>query len=714
MQSSICQSRVSRVTVHGRGALVTRRVDVPADLPDDDEIELIVPQVTVLADGGSVRAALDGGARTVVSVQTSLYIPEETLVPGASVEKIRSLEAKIARLTDERNRVEARRRELAGLGLDPRLAWTAIVGGVDARVGDALATAGMLTELVGKQEARLVELDTQLEALGHEINAARLADQQAASAARVGQGHPTRRINVKLAGKGAVPGLTLTYTVPAARWWPTYTLRISDGGKKASWWLEALVAQLTGEDWSSASLSLSTADLIFDARLPELPSLRLGRAQPPAKKGYRPPPEGLDRMFAAYARAFPGRPPETESNELAAAIDRLVAAPATTPVTTTVLAPPMGQGMPAAKTMALSMSESAPPTRPKGGAKKSVAYDAMPAPAAAPAPMRNEMARQAKPMMRDEGAAGGDASDDLAMDTDEEAVADGSVLGGLADARGGIEPSDTWLDFDALKMTGPDSPGRGRLKHGGDPAYQARANARGRIEQVAPGPALKDPVATRGRFDHRYDASGAVEIPSDGLPHRIALAVGEAPSTVKYRTVPRESQDVFREVELKNPFAAPLLAGPVDVYVEGSLLLTTEIERIDRGGTMTVGMGVEDRIRVARNARVDEESAGLLRGNTVVDATVTIDLTSALGREVKVLVVDRIPTSSQDPKNIEVELVSAQPSSQPYKQEERGRPIEKGLLWALDVPASGKARVTFRYKISFSSKSELVGGNRRE
>ena len=27
-------------------------------------------------------------------------------------------------------------------------------------------------------------------------------------------------------------------------------------------------------------LSLSTADLIFDARLPELPSLRFGRAQP--------------------------------------------------------------------------------------------------------------------------------------------------------------------------------------------------------------------------------------------------------------------------------------------------------------------------------------------------------------------------------------------------------------------------------------------------
>ena len=65
------------------------------------------------------------------------------------------------------------------------------------------------------------------------------------------------------------------------------------------------MAQRSGEDWRGVRLALSTADLLFDARLPELPSLRFGRAQPPAKKGYRAAPPGLDRMFEGHDRALP-------------------------------------------------------------------------------------------------------------------------------------------------------------------------------------------------------------------------------------------------------------------------------------------------------------------------------------------------------------------------------------------------------------------------
>src|SRR6185436_7705777 len=38
--------------------------------------------------------------------------------------------------------------------------------------------------------------------------------------------------------------------------------------------------------------------------LPELPSLRFGRAQAPPRRAYRPAPEGLELMFAGYDRVF--------------------------------------------------------------------------------------------------------------------------------------------------------------------------------------------------------------------------------------------------------------------------------------------------------------------------------------------------------------------------------------------------------------------------
>src|SRR5262249_20496707 len=70
---TICGSRVSQVTVHARGAWVTRALTLPADLPDED-VELVVPDVTPLADAGSVRAVVRGTRRRVISVQTALAV----------------------------------------------------------------------------------------------------------------------------------------------------------------------------------------------------------------------------------------------------------------------------------------------------------------------------------------------------------------------------------------------------------------------------------------------------------------------------------------------------------------------------------------------------------------------------------------------------------------------------------------------------------------
>jgi uncharacterized protein (TIGR02231 family) len=259
-------------------------------------------------------------------------------------------------------------------------------------------------------------------------------------------------------------------------------------------------------------------------------------------------------------------------------------------------------------------------------------------------------------------------------------------------------------------MSGVNESNRGKLRlsrpSGGDASAAAR-----QLESLAP-PKARDPAVSRGLFDHRYQAAGKADVPSDGILHRVTVGVAEAPSELHFRAAPREAPEVYKEARLTNPFPSPLLAGPVDVYVEGSLLLVSEIEKIDVGGAMTVGLGVEDRIRVARNARVDESSAGLLGGSAVVDSEVTIDVTSSLAREARIEVLDRIPVTDDD--DLEIELISSKPQHNNYDQKERGSPIRKGLRWTLPLAPSGKGKIVFRYKLTFPSKSEIMGGNRRE
>jgi hypothetical protein len=769
-----CSSEISSVVVHARGALVTRRITPESNLPEGSEadIDLVVPRITPLADGGSLRASLKGPGRSVVSVRSNVVVPEAHSRLGSRLEQLQELDLQLERLGGETSLLQTRRQQLASLSLDPGVILSGNHReGLESRFADAQVFGQLVADLVGQLDERLVLLADKTTQLKRDRDAAALAHEQATSQERFGAAHPTRTVMVRISGAGPLGELELTYAVPAARWWPLYTLRLSDAGQKAQLVLEALVAQRSGEDWGAVPLAFSTADLILDAQLPELPSLRLGRAQPPPRAAYRPPPVGLERLFDGYDRAFAQLDQQltfketpvsgTEAGEFSKRgekydgedgsrhYDAVMSADASpkkpmgpgynAPATssTTVPASPVPQpsrGMPAPAGIPFPQSQEmgrmvmAPKARGgnilgsvAGAAAAVVAAPAMAAVAAANA-VRNRATGEEKKRAVGGRAYGGVHGGD---ETESYAATDSDMLmesGGGATAKLAIsiepepepiEPGQAYLDFASLDLAPPSNRSRrGRLVPARDPVSGQRSEARNLVEALTPSVATRDPMVSRGNFDSRYEARSRTEVPSDGQFHRITLGTADGSPKVRYRTVPRDEPSVYREAELINPFELPLLAGPVEVYVEGSLLTTSSLERVDKGGPLTVGMGVEERVRVARNARVEEETTGLLGGSTAVTHVITVDLTSSMAAPAQVELVDRIPVT--DDKTVEVKLLSSSPEAELYKQEERGKPVRGGLRWRMTLAPGEKKKIEFRYRISFNARDELVGGNRRD
>lgn len=750
----VCGSEVCQVTVFARGAVVTRRVELPSEinLPDGD-VELLIPEVTIRSEPGSFRAQLESGRRSVVLVDSVVVPPTGPAQLGVSQSKLDELKLRMDRVQAEIDRLSTQRQRLSKQFPDPALRTTSLVEKVDERIADAIATAGLLAEVQRQLGEKQQALEQKLSELAQEKAAAELRLGQAPSSERQGRSQPTRKVTVKLTGSGPIATLYVSYVVPAARFFPAYTLRLFDGGKRANWTVEAHVAQLSGEDWTGVRLALSTADLIFDARLPELPSLRFGRVQPPARRGYRPPPDGLDRLFAGYDRGFlsgqnptDGAPPESSS----------LAMPERTPQTDALQFDDSLSDEPTwatrAETAEAELSKKAGPPPPSPPPSPFPMQSGMPFPPPAPmfsmpvpggAPMpppQAAMPAKSGGLFRGEGAIGSIQGKERALKRSRSAPRSlvGSGFGGggsydddeggpFADSAGAgqsieelapvpepIEPQDAWLDFDQLLLCGPEDPlFRGKLKRRSDDQAQSKLQQSVRtLEQLTAPSGLIDPLQSRGQFDHRYDAEGLLKIPSDGKLHRVAILSADGQPTLRLVTVPRERADVYREAELQNPCHAPLLAGPVDVYVDGGLLTTDHISHVDRGGSLRVGMGVEDRVRVARNVRAEEESAGLLGGSTAMNHTVSIELTSSLGQSIQIDVLDRMPVSED--KSLIVELTAEKPAHTPYDQVERGVPIRRGMKWRLTLPPAGKAKIEYQYRLSFSAKSEIIGGNRRD
>lgn len=738
-----CESKIESVTVYARGASVKRRAALTTELPDE-ACSLLLPGLTGLADPGTLRASIDG-SREVLGVFAELVVPDRKHDTGSLTEKIRELRRKRDDLVTEQSHAVWRRELCASIHPEPDLVRRVAVIDPAERTLDALSIVGLIGEEMSALDAKIAEFTAAIEVIDRETEKLRVELAQASASEKKGDAPPELCAVVRLGPKkeGDAPAwIEVEYAVLAARWWPSYRARFTDGASKVSLGLSALVAQASGEDWTAVRLHLSTGDLLRDVRLPEVTSMRLGRAQRPRARGYRPPPEGLDTMFDGFDR-FVAQVSVTSIVTTTMTVSATTAAPAgpatwqgETPVARAIDEGGVGYlghaddlDEPTAvaamrdltakakietktrmgKTGALL--QSAPGFGGGGGPEQ--APPALPAASAAPA--RNAPAMKPEAQAAPRGGAHLERKKSrLSLSLAEAPEADAETLGGLVDDELlPIEPADAWLDFDALRID-PTAhrTRRGRLTREAGPSAALAVAAAERIERMETPAGAIDPRASRGLFDVVYTASGTADVPSSGRPCRVTVLTADAAATPRFVTVPREAAEVYRKADVANPFGLPLLTGPVEVLIDGALVALTRLSYTDRGGVISIGLGVEERVRVARNTRIEEGTAGLLGGSTTVDHTITTELSSALGRKITVEVIDRIPVS--DDKDVEIKLLASSPQPSPYTQADLGQPVRKGLRWDVEVAPGGKAKIEHRYRITLPSKMEIVGGNRRE
>jgi uncharacterized protein (TIGR02231 family) len=243
---------------------------------------------------------------------------------------------------------------------------------------------------------------------------------------------------------------------------------------------------------------------------------------------------------------------------------------------------------------------------------------------------------------------------------------------------------------------------------------EALSEATSRAREVAndpPPPRHSDPSAVDG-FDHAYDSESPADVPSDGVFHSIPILTTHGEARMHYVTVPRESRDVFRYAEIPSALDAPLLAGPLEVYVGRDYLLSTDLPTTAPRGKIKLGLGVDSAIKVARNTDFTEQVTGLIRGSLDLKHKIRIELANNKADSVDIEVRERLPSVRDKEEDIRVEVVSVDPRWEDYEQDEAK--LRGGHVWRVVLEPGKKLTLEASYVVRIAGKNELVGGNRRE
>jgi len=298
-----------------------------------------------------------------------------------------------------------------------------------------------------------------------------------------------------------------------------------------------------------------------------------------------------------------------------------------------------------------------------------------------------------------------------------------------------VSASEEYLSYGQLRMPGANEPGRGRLRP------EPRANrylellSEARIstdfdvvsvveEAVYEARELEyiDPperctFAWSSRFDYAYPAGAEATIASDGIFRTVPVSQSQTKASVGHVTVPRAGADVYRVATMHNPLDAPLLPGPVDVYLGSNFVASTDLDMTPRGAQVELGLGIEQQIKVARNTRFGSDSSGILGQSRSLRHEIRIDVENLLPRPADVEVRERVPVIAEDEEDIKVVVGKVLPDWHDYKPfpaTAADDPLRGGHRWTVRLAAGERQELRVHYEIRIASKHELVGGNRRE
>lgn len=739
-------SHLSAVQVYARGATVFRTARLTVDGALPDEVELTDLPLSLIDPTARVRVVeADGEGADVVAagVRVGLWVrPGDPPQKAPEREAVEDIARKLRRARAQHEQLEHELELLGSVGVPERPRGDETRAPPPSPMVARLQLEEFVDEAVTRRIAERRALAEEVRRLTEEEQ--RLQERIAASstAAAVRQDDLRKSVVVRLRSRGAAPRaitLELSYVVPGARWAPAYQFRLARDGSTAELQMRAWVAQHTGEDWRGVRMRLSTASPLSFTELPELAAVKIGRAQPsPTKKGFRPPPTGGDALFRDFDRdrrrahslvpAPPGwQPPALEpalsGERTVDVLDARVASGRARAVSAGArrtgakhddslydddMEPALAEADSGDAEMTLAGAP--PPVR-----AESARMVARPAPFPSPAPAALSAAAPAgaplAPAARKMASPKRGAADPSVPEDVLELVAYPLLrLPAADDARRGLlQPAD-------LRSAYAESLARVGRTVSFDVMTAVHA-AEERARAVTSVPLPDGALSLEGvssHFDFAYAADGVVEVVGDGGFHSIALGTRSCDARMRYIAVPREELAVYRVAMLTNPEAAPLLTGPAEVYVGGEYVLTTRMPTVVPRGELKLGLGVEQGIKIARNARFEEVRSGeKVVAMTELVHHVDVDVVNHLERDIAIEVRERVPVPEPQAEVV-VEEGPVEPLWQPYDQEERGQPIEGGRRWELTVPRGGAQRLRARYVLKIYANNELVGGNRRE
>jgi len=222
----------------------------------------------------------------------------------------------------------------------------------------------------------------------------------------------------------------------------------------------------------------------------------------------------------------------------------------------------------------------------------------------------------------------------------------------------------------------------------------------------APPPELKDAEMAMARIESTvtsasFQIATTATVPSDNSPQKVPIASLHLNAIPEYLTTPKLLPTAYLTAKVVNASEYPLLAGPMNVFLNGTFVATSSLRTVMAGEKFDLALGADEGIRV-QHKRVNKftESTGLTNSGKRLTYEYLITIQNRKPTAERVIVVDQLPLS----RNEKITVRQLSPEVTEVKPTDEG-----ALKWALDLKPGEKRELTVKFAVEYANDVLISG-----
>lgn len=193
-----------------------------------------------------------------------------------------------------------------------------------------------------------------------------------------------------------------------------------------------------------------------------------------------------------------------------------------------------------------------------------------------------------------------------------------------------------------------------------------------------------------------------VSIPSDYQPHRVLIASSEKEAEFTYSAIPKLSKYAYLKANFKNPFLFPLLAGKMNVFLDGRLVSASSSDKtISPDEDIKLSLGVDEGITIERKLKKKfTEYSGIISKETKVNYEYAHELVNAKDKEIIISINDHFPVSRNEKIKVDLEAP---------KKDEAEISADGIITWKVKLAPGEKKNLALKFRVEYPKDLTVTG-----